>query len=331
MQTTAQTTAQTTGQTTADARITTQRLGFVDVLAEGWRHYARNFVPILLIILCVNIPITVVSALVSTPRVAGMAAGDLGASMRQGLVALLAGLVAYISVLAIARAVEDSVLGRVVSARQSLWHGLKRWPAALGSLFLLWLLLLAVLVPISIVSMLAFFVLSILFSASMGSEVAIVGLLLAMVGFFVVFAAIFVPAVAIMVYLGFYPYASSLRRQGPLAALRYSWNLVRGQALRVFGYQFGIGLLTGFVSLCVLMFAFAGGVLTAIAPDLAAPIRIVIVVAQLLGSIIGSLFTVMLIVFFLNLDYLKHPLPAVIPAEGPAVVLTEAPPANRTA
>ena len=208
-------------------------------------------------------------------------------------------------------------MGRKISAGAALWHGLTRWPASIGSFLLMWLLTLLVIIPIALLFVFAAVALGLVFSGLESAGAELLAILVGVLGVFLFVLVVMVPLIAIGVYLGFYPYANSLRRQGPLGALRYSKNTVSGMALHVFGYELGIGILTGIVTMCTLGFAFMGGVLMSLIPDLTIPIKATIIVVQLIGSIVGALFTSMLIVLFLNLDYLKHPAVAAAP-EAPA-------------
>jgi hypothetical protein len=105
-----------------------------------------------------------------------------------------------------------------------------------------------------------------------------------------------VPGIIWGVYYSFWVYVVALRVTSGKAALDYSKNLVKGQWWRVVGIQLVIGLI-----------AFVTGLIIA-APFLLLPASPVVdIVSGLLANIAGSLFTVMTIVFFLNVDYLKHP------------------------
>jgi hypothetical protein len=196
-------------------------------------------------------------------------------------------------------------------------------------MILLWLLVMVILIPIVLLFVFAFVVLGVIFSAAASAGAEILSILVGVLTVFVFVLVIMVPIIAIMVYLGFYPYANSLRHQGPLGALRYSKNVVSGQALHVFGYELGIGILSAIVTFCVTAFALMGGVFIALIPDLTIPIKVTMIFVQVIGSIIGALFTSMLIVLFLNLDYLRHPAAAAAvlqPAPiGPATAVAAAP------
>ena len=249
----------------ANVRIRTQQLGFGDVLSEGWRQYSGNFATILVILLVCYLPLMLsfVFYPIRTVRSSNMTVEDVGFSFVWWLLTMLLSLFAMVSILAIPKVVEDSLAGKKASAGDALRHGVRRLPSVIGSLILLFLLTMVVLFVIGILLALVALVIAALSSGLNENSRIIVGTLftLAAFGFF---ALLFIPYFILAIYLGFFPFAASLRGQGPMAALQYSIALVRGQALRVFGYEIGIGILSFLVAMIVIMFAFPAGVLMAI-------------------------------------------------------------------
>lgn len=103
-----------------------------------------------------------------------------------------------------------------------------------------------------------------------------------------------VPGIIWFIYYTFIEYVVILRGKGGKTALDYSKSLVRGHWWKVFGITLLFTILT-FISYWIvgLPFWFAPeNVLTE-------------VISGTLGDIVAALFTVALVVFFLNLDYLK--------------------------
>lgn len=105
-----------------------------------------------------------------------------------------------------------------------------------------------------------------------------------------------VPGIIWYVYYTFVAYAVVLRGKGGKTALDYSKSLVKGNWWRVFGISLLFAILS-FLTYIVVDIPFwflPQNVLT-------------IVVSTTLGDIVSTIFLVAMVIFFLNLDYLKNP------------------------
>lgn len=111
------------------------------------------------------------------------------------------------------------------------------------------------------------------------------------------FLLLIIPGIIIGIYLVFTPIVVALRKIN-FQAFQYSIDLVKGQWWRVFGIAFGIGFIT---------FAF-NYFLSWVLPKSAPFIGFGTVFINLIGYLVTILFAIYLVVFFLNQDYLKHPL-----------------------
>ncbi|MHC1781383.1 MAG: hypothetical protein AB9891_01245 [Anaerolineaceae bacterium] len=106
-----------------------------------------------------------------------------------------------------------------------------------------------------------------------------------------------VPGIIWSVYYNFWIYAVANRALTGKKALDYSKNLVRGQWWRVCGIQVVLLLITGAVT-------FAINQLLALIPAG----QVITVLTSLVTFLIASVLSVMLNVWFLNIDYLKNPI-----------------------
>jgi hypothetical protein len=106
-----------------------------------------------------------------------------------------------------------------------------------------------------------------------------------------------------------YPAIVALRNIGGKTALDYSKNLVQGQWWSVVGIPLLFSLLQLGVNF-VLLYPFR---LITGNPIMDIGLRIIV-------DVIGSLFSVMFIVWFLNVDYLKNPALKVVAATGAETV-----------
>lgn len=110
------------------------------------------------------------------------------------------------------------------------------------------------------------------------------------------FLLLIIPGIIWSVYYSFWLYVVALRHVGGSTALSYSKSLVKGQWWRVLGIQLVLGLI-GFV---------VGFLITW--PSTQLPDNPFLdLVFNLAVDVAGALFTVMTVVWFLNVDYLKHP------------------------
>jgi uncharacterized membrane protein len=133
--------------------------------------------------------------------------------------------------------------------------------------------------------------------------------LLAGVILFFLFLALIIPGIIWSAYYVFWLFVVALRNVGGKDALDYSKSLVKGQWWRVFGISLVLGILN-------LVIAFVVGLLLNTLPyD-----PIVNVLSGLVIDVIAFLFVVMNIVWFLNVDYLRHPQPDA-PAPQPVMEL----------
>jgi len=123
-----------------------------------------------------------------------------------------------------------------------------------------------------------------------------------------------IPGLIIGVYLAFTYLIVALRKIG-LQAFQYSINLVKGQWWRVFWIFVGIGIIT---------FAFnylLGWVIRISTPY----IGFGTILISLIGYLVALLFAIYQVVFFLNQDYLKHPvkIDPSIPEQGTEAQIVE--------
>ena len=111
-----------------------------------------------------------------------------------------------------------------------------------------------------------------------------------------------IPGVIWSVYYAFYIYVVALRDIGGKEALDYSKNLVEGQWWRVAGIWLVItAVLYGVTLIVALPFVIVASV---------SGIQILVNVAGAINSVAAALFTVIMVVWFLNIDYLKNAVPA---------------------
>jgi len=105
-----------------------------------------------------------------------------------------------------------------------------------------------------------------------------------------------VPGIIQAVYYSFIVYVVALRSIGGKAALDYSKNLVKGQWWRVAGISWLIFILYSLVNfIFAIPFAFLP------------THQIVDVIRPTVSNVIEALYYVMMVIFFLNTDYLKNP------------------------
>jgi hypothetical protein len=116
--------------------------------------------------------------------------------------------------------------------------------------------------------------------------------------FIVVFALLLlliVPGIVYSTYYTFVLFAVALRNKSGTAALDYSKNLVTGQWWRVFGVLFGLGFILGvfhwFVTLPLIRIS---------------DNPIYAIVLNSVIYLIGCIFTVMIVVLFLNMDFVTR-------------------------
>jgi len=104
-----------------------------------------------------------------------------------------------------------------------------------------------------------------------------------------------IPGFIWWIYYSFVTFVVVLREVSGAKALAYSKNLVVGQWWRVFGINFGLGILYLLVVILV-------GVVFWALPDY----FLFNFISDTLIDIVAAFFTVSAVVFFLNTDYLKH-------------------------
>ena len=116
-----------------------------------------------------------------------------------------------------------------------------------------------------------------------------------------------VPGVIWAVYYSFGIFIVALRGISGKEALDYSKRLVKGQWGRVFGIGLALGLLS-------MLAAFAVGLYAGFfLPE----VQVISILSDTMGDVIMVMFTVMSVVFFLNVDYLKpKPIEVLAPDTG---------------
>jgi len=106
-----------------------------------------------------------------------------------------------------------------------------------------------------------------------------------------------IPGIIIGIYLVFTPAIVALRKIG-FQAFQYSIDLVKGQWWRVFGISFGIGFIAAAFNYLL------SWVIRTSAPY----IGFGTILINLVSYLVTVLFSIFLVAFFLNQDYLKHPI-----------------------
>lgn len=104
-----------------------------------------------------------------------------------------------------------------------------------------------------------------------------------------------VPGIVWSQYYAFGAYVVALRGIGGKAALDYSKKLVKGQWWRVVGIELAISIPVSLAVLVIgLVFAFVSSS------------RVVDIISYTIADILGVLYTIVLLVLFLNTDYLRN-------------------------
>lgn len=289
-----------------ETRIRTQRFGIRDIFTEGWRVFQPNWLTISLIALCVYAPIGIMSLLAQLDfQMPGLAP--------------IGNCLATMAALLIAHSVDMAIqrqAGQQFYRPNLLIFGPMAFCAGVPLLFIFlqlklgaWMALFAYgwVSPIATAAI-GFVVEKAIQGQDTTWEEAIwhglsrwpsgiatnivAGLFLFGLAFLLV-----IPGVIWAVYYSFSIYAVALRGTWGEAALDYSKNLVQGQWLRVagiwsvaMGASFGAPLIVGLPFWIVAAMS-------------AVPVFVIVAVA--LSSVAIGLFTVVTVVWFLNLDYLK--------------------------
>jgi hypothetical protein len=128
---------------------------------------------------------------------------------------------------------------------------------------------------------------------------------------FLLLLCLIIPGIIWLFSFTFYNYVVALRNIGGKTALDYSKNLVQGKWWRVVGISLFISLLQLGVNF-ILLYPF-----TRIPGNPIMDIGLSIIV-----DVISSLFSVMFIVWFLNVDYLKNPALKVVAATEAEIFIT---------
>lgn len=116
-----------------------------------------------------------------------------------------------------------------------------------------------------------------------------------------------IPGIIWLVYYSFIFYVAALRNLAGKRALDYSKSLVEGQWWRVAGITLLIGFFN-FVAIMVVSIPFA---IISVNPFFT-------ILPNTLANIVTAYFTVTLVVFFLNEDYLQNPVRVL--AEAPSML-----------
>lgn len=247
-----------------DAAIQSRRLSIDDMFRTGWSIYRGNFKNILLVILCVYIPVNLITAILPKNLFKLMHGGEWYLFYTNTL-QIIEFLIGTIAMLAIATIVEKSLQGNPPGWGTALRHGLSRWGA---------------MVQTGLVG---------------GIIVALLSLLL------------IIPGIIWLVYYSFIFYVAALRNLAGKRALDYSKSLVEGQWWRVAGITLLIGFFN-FVAIMVVSIPFA---IISVNPFFT-------ILPNTLANIVTAYFTVTLVVFFLNEDYLQNPVRVL--AEAPSML-----------
>lgn len=229
--------------------IKTRQFGVGEIISKAWQVYWANFSNILLVVLCVYIPINIVTSFIP--------AGEPGSSLSRlysDIGQLINSLFGLLATIGIAYIVEQAIGGEKIGWTIALKHGFSRWGSAIGTSFVAGIILL--------------------------------GLTLLLI----------VPGIIWGVYYLFFVYVVALRMIGGKTALDYSKDLVKGQWWRVAGISLLIGILS-FLVIFIITIPFA----------LLPTHQIMNIISNTINDVLSALFIVMMLVFFLNTDYLKHP------------------------
>jgi hypothetical protein len=281
-------------------RIKTEWLGLGRLYGAGLRAYFGNFGTIAGIVACVYIPVYLLVAV----AVLTIQDGQLLNSVESGV----SGLGGALALGAIAYATERRVLGQASTLGAALRYGYSRWGSvlvtsiAVGLIFLVPILLAVVIVA----------VFTLLGPRAQGLPGAIlcVGLpLLLGIG-------AMIPIAKFLVRYAFAMMAAALRDMRYSEALGYSKELVVDRAWKVLGILLAIGtpsvivayffptaLLFGIGIVVAIGYALAGQELTVLPLGVQA---FTVLAAGPLSALLGAFFTVVSILFFLNLDYLQE-------------------------
>lgn len=231
------------GGRTMETKIRTQKFGLGDLLSQGWKLYRTGLAEIVPIILCVYIPVNLISMLVLAYNPDAFSISS-----------ILRSFLGVVATMAIAYVVENKVQGQSATWDRALKFGLSKWLTA--------------------------------FFTGLLAGLIILGLSLLLI----------VPGIIWAVYYTFWVYAVALRNLDTTYALGYSKDLVKGQWWRVCGITIVIAILTYVVTFVI-------GMLSILLPTSPAAEF----VTYTITDIVIALFTVTSVVFFLNVDYLKHP------------------------
>jgi hypothetical protein len=281
----------------ADTRFT---LG--EIVASGWDLYCLHFKRILPIFLVVYVPINIGLSFIP---VADWAAtyGDLGRRMYMGIIQLTEFFLGTLATMALAKLMEESLYGHSITWLQALRHAVSRWGAIILTNVLAMLIVfgstLLLIVPAVIWAIYHSFILT---------------NLLAMLIVFGLTLLLIIPAVIWAIYYSLFLFVVALRGLSGKQALDYSKAMVEGQWWRVFGYLLAIQLL-----------ALPAAIVVTAPLGLLPEHRLLDILSNTLSDIVAPLFLTMVIVFFLNNDYLRTWREPASPPAGDATSIPPSP------
>lgn len=164
-----------------------------EILSGAWQIYTKNFKLILLIILCIYLPLSIISEILSLQAASVGTAPASPLNMNWGLlvIQIILGLLILVVTLAIAFVVKFRVEGKEIDLSSAIKNGFSRWLPVIGT------------------------------SILMG--VFLIGL----------FILLIVPGIIFSVYWIFTVYIVALNNKSGLAALKHSKAIVKGRWLGI--------------------------------------------------------------------------------------------------
>ena len=233
--------------------IGTSRYELGMIMKTGWAEFLKNFKTILPVALLIYIPVNVILAFIPLDYLVEHFGAGRGLNIYMKIVQLLEFFIGVLATMAIAKIIEESVLGRSISWKDAFRFSLSRWSASIGTSIL--------------------------------GGLIILGMTLLLI----------IPGIIWWFYYIFLIYAIALRGLSGKTALDYSKAIVKGQWWRVFWYSIVIGIINLVVSVIIgLPFGFM-------------PENIITeTISGTFSDVVSMLFSVMMIIFFLNCDYLKN-------------------------
>jgi hypothetical protein len=238
-----------------DSKIRSQKLGFGDLVVEGWKIYKSNFMNILLVVLFVYIPYNIIILFIPQKSLV-QKYGSLPGLFLNDIILQILVLLTTIATIGIALIVEKSLQGTTLSWIDTLNYSLSKWPSAIGTGLLSFLIVLG----------LSFLLI--------------------------------IPGIIWAVYYTFWVYVVAIRNIRGKTALDYSRSLVKGQWWSVLGTLFVIRIVELLIGV-VILFIFTHFI---------SNIQFLSVIPGTINDIVGSFFTVVIVVYFLNNDYRLKPI-----------------------